>query len=272
MIIDTHVHTFPDSIAPKAIWKLEKISGIKPATDGTVSDTIKFMGNIGIDMFINLNIATGINQQTTINNVAAGLNSQYENTSMISFGSVHYKNPEAIDELARIKELNIKGIKLHPDYQGFFIGDKELYPIYDICAQLDIPVVFHSGWDCYSPDVVHAPPEEGAKVAKNFPKLKMILAHFGGLMMWDDVLEHLAGLENVYLDTAMLATHCKDADTIHKILGKHPSDNVMLGSDCPWENPADSVKYVLNLPISDDYKEKILGKNAINFYGIEIKK
>ena len=46
----------------------------------------------------------------------------------------------------------------------------------------------------------------------------------------------------------------------------------MLGSDCPWENPAESVKYVLGLPVSDDYKEKILGKNAINFYGIEIKK
>ena len=268
MIIDTHVHTFPDNIAPKAIGKLEKISGITPSTDGTVANTLSFMKKTGIDMFINLNIATGPNQQTTINNVAAQLNEQYGNDSMISIGSVHYMNPDSVNELHRIKELDIKGIKLHPDYQDFFISDKELYPIYDACSQLDIPIIFHSGWDCYSPDVIHAPPVQSAVVAKAFPKLKIVLAHFGGLLMWEDVLEHLAGLENVYLDTAMLATHCKNIDTIHKILNRHPLDNVMLGSDCPWENPANSVDFIYKLHISDSNKDKILYKNAMKFYKI----
>lgn len=271
MIIDTHVHTFPDSIATKAIGKLEKISGITPATDGTVATTLSFMKKIGVDVFVNLNIATGPNQQTTINNVASQLNTQYEKESMISIGSVHHLNPDSINELNRIKDLNIKGIKLHPDYQGFFIADKELYPIYDACSQLDIPIIFHSGWDCYSPDVIHAPPQQSATVAKKFPKLKMVLAHFGGLLMWEDVLEHVAGIENVYLDTAMLATYCKDINIIYKILNKHPIDNVMLGSDCPWENPESSVEFIHKLQISDDSKDKIFYRNALSFYKINKK-
>ena len=36
MIIDTHAHTFPDKIAERAIQRLEKISGIKAATNGTL--------------------------------------------------------------------------------------------------------------------------------------------------------------------------------------------------------------------------------------------
>ena len=43
MIIDTHAHTFPDKIAEKAISRLAKISGIKPATNGTVSETVSYM-------------------------------------------------------------------------------------------------------------------------------------------------------------------------------------------------------------------------------------
>ena len=43
MILDAHVHTFPDSIAEKALHRLEKISGLTRATDGTVAYTVEYM-------------------------------------------------------------------------------------------------------------------------------------------------------------------------------------------------------------------------------------
>lgn len=266
MIIDTHVHTFPDKIAEKAIHRLAAASGITPSTDGTVSDTIKYMKKVQVDKFINLNIATAPSQQTTINNIAAENDLKYEN--MISFGSVHPDNPDAINELYRIKSVKIKGIKLHPDYQNFFIGEERLYPIYKTCAELDLPIVFHAGWDCYSPNLIHAMPEDCAKVAKAFPDLKIILAHFGGLMLWDDVAEYLTGYENVYFDTAMAATYMKDFDIAIKIINKHAIENIFLGSDCPWESPDKSIEFIESLPLSDERKEKILGKNAELFFNL----
>ncbi|MFR1517907.1 MAG: amidohydrolase family protein [Clostridia bacterium] len=266
MIIDAHVHTFPDAIAGKALHKLEVISGLTRVTDGTVSGTAEFMKEQKIDKFINLNIATAPGQQHTINTTAAENNKQY--SDMISLGSVHPENPEAVRELYRIKALGIKGIKLHPDYQEFFIDEKRLYPIYEACSLLELPIVFHAGWDCYSPDVVHAVPAASAKVAADFPKLKMVLAHFGGLHLWEDVETYLTGMENVYFDTAMAATYMQSSATAMKLLNRHPIENIFLGSDCPWELPCRSIAFVESLPISDDRKEKILGGNAAAFYGL----
>ncbi len=267
MIIDTHAHTFPDKIAERAIQRLEKISGIKAATNGTVADTLAYMKKVNVDKFLNLNIATSPTQQATINITAAENNKKY--SEMISTGSVHPDNPESVEELHRIKSLSIKAIKLHPDYQGFFIDEEKLFPIYQTCAELDLPIIFHSGWDCYSPELVHAVPEASAKIARKFPKLKMILAHLGGLKMWDDVYEHLAGIENVYFDTAMAATYIKDIDVAMKIINKHPIENIFLGSDCPWESPDMSIKFVDSLPLTDNVKEKIFHKNAEAFFDIK---
>lgn len=267
MIIDAHAHTFPDKIAEKALHRLQVISGITPATNGTVSGTISYMKSLNIDKFINLNISTSPSQQTSINNTAAENNIIY--TDMISTGSVHPDNPDAINELSRIKSLNIKAIKLHPDYQEFFINEEKLYPIYEACSNLNLPIIFHAGWDCYSPDLVHATPEASLEIAKNFPKLKMVLAHFGGLKMWQDVRDYLAGVENVYFDTAMAATYMDNSDIAMQIINKHPIENIFMGSDCPWESPDKSVEFIQSLPISDDKKEKILGANAASFFNIQ---
>ena len=121
MIIDAHVHTFPENIAEKALHRLESISGLTRVTDGTAAGTAAYMKKMKIDKFVNLNIATAPGQQHTINTVAAENNKKYPD--MISLGSVHPENPEAVDELRRIKELSLKGIKLHPDYQDFFIDE-----------------------------------------------------------------------------------------------------------------------------------------------------
>jgi len=274
LIIDSHVHIFPDKVAFKAVEKLESISKIKPCTNGTLTSTFDKMKNSNVDAFICLNIATSPTQQTTINNAAAELSKIYESDNgkvknkVVSLGSVHFNADDCLDELVRIKELGIKGIKLHPDYQDFMIDDSKMYKIYDLCSDLDLPIVFHSGWDCYSPNLIHASPERSARIAKQFPKLKIVLAHMGGLKMWDDVYSHLKGLENLYFDTSMSASMNLSPVLAGKIINSLPEENIFLGSDCPWEDPSISIDYVMALPITENRIEKILGLNAKSFYRI----
>ena len=54
-------------------------------------------------------------------------------------------------------------------------------------------IVFHAGWDCYSPQLIHARPKASAEVAQAFPRLKMVLAHMGGLKLEDEVLAFFGG-------------------------------------------------------------------------------
>ena len=89
MLIDFHTHAFADSIAERAMAKLEntlKVSGRweePPATDGTVSGLLRKMDGCGIDRSVILPIATKPSQQKTINDWAADVMSD----RLICFGS-----------------------------------------------------------------------------------------------------------------------------------------------------------------------------------------
>lgn len=265
-VIDAHVHTFPDKVAPAAVGRLQKISGLTPATDGTFDKTLQKMKECGVDRSFLLNIATAPHQQTTINNCAAENNRLYDDR-ITAFGSVHFEAEDAIDELARIQALGLPGIKLHPDYQEAMIDDERLFPIYEKCEELGLIVVFHAGWDCYSPELVHAPPKASLRVHRRFPAMKMVLAHFGGLKRWEEVAEYLIG-EDVWLDTAMCNTY-GDSRQIEELILRHPADKVLLGSDCPWENPTDSIQFVLEMErLSDEQKAAILADNAKRLVGL----
>lgn len=264
-VFDFHTHTFPDKIAEKALSNLRTISGIIPCTDGTIKSTKDLFKELNIDYFLNLNIATSKTQENTINNNVIKLNS--ENEKIISFGSVHYLSNNAVSQLEYLKKHGVKGVKLHPDYQGFMIDDERLFPIYEKCTELGLIVVFHCGWDCYSPDLVHAPANLSLKVHKMFPNMKMVLAHFGGLMRWNEAEQYLIG-EEIYFDTAMCASNMEKSQ-IERMILNHDDNKILFGSDCPWENPKKSLEFILSLNIPDNVKEKILYKNAFSLLNVK---
>ena len=70
MIIDFHTHTFPDSIAARAVDSLSKEAHIVPYTDGTVSGLLNSMDKGGIDMSVLLPVATASSQVESINDKA----------------------------------------------------------------------------------------------------------------------------------------------------------------------------------------------------------
>ncbi len=258
MIIDFHTHAFNEKIADKAISKLEGIIGYKAFTKGTVKDNSEKFENWGISKAVLHSIATKPSQQEIINNWAASIQSE----NIIPFGSVHPDAPDALDELDRIKALGLKGVKLHPDYQDFFINDEKLYPIYEKCAKLELPVTFHAGLDVMSPNLVHCTPEMARQAYEKVPEMTMILAHLGGNEMWEDVLNILAGIKgNLYFDTSLTYEACDD-ELMLKIIKKHGADKILYGSDCPWKKPTDEIGKIENLQLSFEEKELILYKNA----------
>ena len=273
MIIDAHVHTFPDRIAPKAVGKLAAISGLAPYTDGTVADTLRGMDRAGVDISVCLNIATRPGQEHTINSTAAEVTAN-SGGRLVAFGSVNPDSPDWREELVRIGELGLKGIKFHPDYQDFTVDEEKMWPLYDALQGTGLMVTFHSGWDCYSPDHIHCFPDAAARMARKFPGTRFCFAHMGGLRLWDQVYEHLVGIPNVYMDTAMAATLGLEPELARKIILEHVPGHIFLGSDCPWEDPAVSVSYVRSLGLAFDVTEGLLWRNAAEAIGIntEIKK
>lgn len=255
-IIDFHVHTFDDRIAPRAISSLAENSGYTHYTDGTNADTIDKFKSWGVTHGVVLPIATKATQQRTINDWAAGINEEH----LILFGSVYPFADNSLDELSYISSLGLKGIKLHPDYQDFFLDDERLLPLFKKCAELNLIVVLHMGFDCYSPNVRHATPAAAAKLIDRVPNLKLVLAHLGGFLHWDEVESTLVG-KDVYLDTAFIHDTIS-TEQATRIIKNHGADKILLASDCPWHRTIDELNFIMSLPISMEEKEQICYKNA----------
>ena len=90
MLIDFHVHMFPEALAKKTLPKLAHISGRDGQdapyfTDGTLQGTLRRLDEWGVDRAVTLHIATSVHAMHKVNDFAAAVKSE----RLYSFGSVH---------------------------------------------------------------------------------------------------------------------------------------------------------------------------------------
>lgn len=263
MLIDFHTHCFPDKIAEKAISKLSFASGgLNPYTDGTVSGLKKIMDENGVDAAVVLNIATNADQQKNVNTFAASINNE---KNIFSFGSVFPKSENAIEELENIKASGLKGVKLHPDYQGFSVDDPELKPIYKKISQLGLITVFHAGFDYGFPPPYGGTPEKMLKALSWFDS-PVVAAHWGGINCNQEVLDKLCGTD-IYFDTSfgysMLPKYY-----VEKIIEKHGTDKILFGTDTPWHTASMEMRLLNSLNLTHSEMDKITHQNALKLLDI----
>lgn len=256
MIIDFHTHYFPEKIAENAIASLEKLGGIKAYTDGTRLSLESSMWHAGIDLSLNLPIATSPDQVESINLWAAKNNSP----PVLSLGSIHPDTPNPKGVLEKVKNSGLKGIKMHPEFQNFSPNESRLKPIWEACMENNLFIVFHAGGDISFRAPFRSDPAKFAELQNKFPDLKFILAHFGSWKLWDEVEKELIGLP-VFLDTSFVF-ELLPIDKLVSLIKKHGADKVLFGTDSPWRNQLKELKTFNKLSLPETEKELILWKNA----------
>lgn len=263
MLIDFHTHCFPEKIAAKAVEKLVHASGgLLPYTDGTISGLKELMKKSIVDISVVQNIATNAHQQQSVNDFAATLNNEKD---IFAFGSVFPHSEDIIGELERIKELGLKGVKLHPDYQGFDVDDIKMKPVYKKISELGLITLFHTGMDYGYAPPYGATPDKMAKALEWFSS-PVIAAHWGGLGYGDEVLSKLCGKE-IYFDTAF-GYGTMPKYYAEKIIEKHGADKILFGTDTPWHTAEMEMRLLNSLKLSSEEMEKITHINAEKLLGI----
>lgn len=257
MVIDFHIHMFPDKLAEGAVGTLARRSGLKPEGNGTCADTLHKMAAGGADMAVVQNIATNAKQTAHVNDFAIEL---MQEPKLIPFGSVH-PDCDWRYELDRLADNGIKGIKLHPDYQDFYIDEARMQPIYEYILKKGFILLFHAGLDIGLPNPVHAEPERTANVLGLFAGEKVVLAHMGGFQRWDAVEQYLLG-KNIYLDTSCAASYMKPGQ-LEKMIQAHGTGKVLFATDFPWGNFGSDIRAIQSLPLKLEEKDAILYKNAL---------
>lgn len=262
MIIDFHVHCFTDELAPKAVTQLEKCAKITARLDGKVSSIKESMKKAGIDKSVVLSIATKPSQSEKINTWSSSI----QDDSIIAFGSIHPENENWKDELLRLKKMDIKGIKLHPDYQQFFVDDEKMYPIYEFAGELGLIVLFHAGVDIGLPCPYHATPERLRSVVDAFQGVKFVAAHMGGFSYWDGVEKYLLGTD-IYFDTSY-SLRFMDVEQARRIINNHGYRKILFATDSPWGDQSEEIEKIREFSFEPGVEKAILGLNAKELIGI----
>ena len=268
MIIDFHTHIFPPAIAPRTVEVLRagalRVAGVdmEAHTDATADGLRASMKENGIDLSVVMPIATKPTQTETINRYAKEISTD----GLLSFGSLHPENHDPEGILERLAEEGFRGIKLHPEFQNFYIDAPESLRILKRAERLGLLVMLHTGADVGVPPPVHCTPLRLRGILDHVSGENIIAAHMGGFDLWEEAEQYL--LDTPFLfDTAVVADFL-DADTAKDMILAHGTHRVLMASDSPWTSQGRSADYIRAMKFSKEDEERILGGNARRLLGI----
>ena len=181
----------------------------------------------------------------------------------------HYPLP---DELERQMTLGAVGLKLHPVHGGFSPNDPALYPVYWLCQQRGLPVIFHCGTSVF-PGATnrYADPVLVEDVARDFPDLTIVLAH-GGRGWWYDAAAFMTLMrENVWIEVSGLPPK-KLPEYYSRYNFESLAKKMIFGTDWPGvPGLKNNALALLELGLDPETVELILHENASRLYKLDAK-
>ena len=266
-IFDAHAHVYPDKIADKAVKAIGDFYNIPMEKDGTVDGLIEAWTKDGVryaQKCLIHSTATTAKQVRPINDFIAGIVKEHD--CFVGFGTLYTEltEEETFEEAQRMLDIGLMGVKMHPDFQKFYVDGVEAWKMYR-ATQGRLPILFHAGDTRYG----YSSPERIAVVAKTFPKQTVIAAHFGGYTEWYKVIDVYKGLDNVYFDTCSSLAYISP-EKAKEIIDALGAEKFLFGTDYPMWDPFEEVERFMRIPLTDREREMILGKNAENLLGIKL--
>ena len=248
--IDIHTHVYPDAIAQKATDSVREFYGIGGADgmNGTVSQLRSRGAQAGTTKYVILPVAMTPNRTRSINEFILRQTAQYDD--FIGFGAVHAAMEDIGGEAKFILANGLRGVKIHPDTQGFAIDDPRLFPMYE-AIEGRIPVMLHMGDHRY--DYSH--PIRLRRILDQFPRLQAVGAHFGGHTMYAQACDILKDTQCILdVSSALMIMQPGDAEKYINIYG---AERMAFGTDYPLWDPVKETKRFLQLKLTDEQFEQI---------------
>lgn len=175
------------------------------------------MDAAGVDMAMVCSLAQRIENDFIISLVKA------HPTRLFGFGQVLPQADDALDEIARIAEAGLSGLKLHPSLHGYHVADHGLLdPVFEQCARYKLPVLINALDDAF------CAPLAIEEIARNHPNVPTIIAHMGAVWNVPEAIIVAERHSHIYLETS--ATLLSDVRRAYARLGP---TKIVMGSEWP---------------------------------------
>ena len=183
-IADIHAHIFPEKLAEKASHSIGDFYGVSIEREANMHCLTAEDRLAGVTRCVVSNSATSAKQVFNANTFLA--EAVRGHAGYLAFGTIYPGMDGYEEELDRMLELGLRGIKIHPDFQKLAIDDERGIETYKAIARRDLPVLFHMGDDRYD----FSSPERLTNLLRRVPELGRVLLP----------LHMLRHGENVFLD------------------------------------------------------------------------
>jgi len=258
-VIDMHTHVYPSPIALKAAQSIRSYYHLGENMDGTVDTLLERGTAAGVTNYLILPVAVKPEHVHHINQFT--VEQTREHSCFTGFGTIHLHMENLMEEVERIPQMGLKGIKIHPDCQHFNIDDPRLFPVYE-AVQGKLPMMIHMGDERY--DYSH--PARLRKVLQQFPKLQVCAAHFGGHTMYETAKEYLSDLDCIMDISSTLMF--LDKKTAEGYVNHYGAERLAFGTDYPVWDPIQEVQRLQALNLTEEQKEQIAWKTAARFLNL----
>jgi predicted TIM-barrel fold metal-dependent hydrolase len=268
--VDAHVHLFPDHLF-SAVWLWFEQFGWPVRYRLTSPEIIDFLLSRGVNHIVALHYAHKPGVARELNDYMAKLSQSH--TGVTALATVFPGEKHAPNILEDAFQSGLKGVKLHSHVQCFDMNGRQMNEIYEVCTAHQKPVIMHVGREPKSPGYLCDPYElcssdKLERVLKEYPELKVCVPHLGA-DEFDAYRRMLVKYDNLWLDTTMTLARYLPLDFFPD-LSEFRADRIIFGTDFPnlpyaWDR---EIRTLIELNLPDAVLEKILGKNAIEFYSI----
>ncbi len=175
----------------------------------------------------------------------------WNDDSIVTLAAEHYPdrfirflmiNPTLENSLAFVENVHSKvgihGIKLYPPSHYYHAYDERLTPLYEFCEDNGLLVTYHMGVSIgkYA-DLRFMNPTDVSPVARNFPKLDILFAHFA-TGYFRELLFLMYHVDNVYAESSSsnkwihyLPYKIELKDVFEKIISLKGAQKIIFGTD-----------------------------------------
>lgn len=259
-LIDIHTHIYPDAIAEKAAESIREFYQLGGGGMNGTKDMLLAQGDkAGIEKFVVLPVGMRPDRVRHVNDFI--LEQVAAQPRFIGFGTLHAAMEDLTDEAEYIMAKDLHGIKMHPDSQVFAIDDDRLLPVYEH-IQGKLPVMFHMGDQRY--DYSH--PARLRKILEQFPRLRVIAAHFGGYSMYETAYDLLHDKDCIFdISSSLMFMPEGEAE---KYINAFGAERMAFGTDYPLWDPVTETKRFQQLKLSPTQFDQISHKTAEDFLNL----
>lgn len=165
-IADIHAHIFPDKLAEKASHSIGDFYGVSIEREANMHCLTAEDRLAGVTRCVVSNSATSAKQVFNANTFLA--EAVRGHAGYLAFGTIYPGMDGYEEELDRMLELGLRGIKIHPDFQKLAIDDESAIDTYKAIARRGLPVLFHMGDNRYD----FSSPERLTNLLRRVPDLQ----------------------------------------------------------------------------------------------------